>query len=164
MIYYSSKGNIKNIDASRENSPDYIEEAIKAGYKVQIDIRLMSDNNFWLGEEEAKYKIEDSFLIKNAKNLLIHCRNISSIYTIQEIEVQSKNLNYFFHATDNVAITSKKMIAIFYGKKPIGENSIVMFPEENDFQKNELIKSSAICSNSIEFYKKLIENENSGIN
>jgi hypothetical protein len=164
MVYYSSNGNISHIDLERESSPDYILEAVKSGYKVRFCIRLMSDDNLWIGEHEAKYKIEDiDFLFKNSKHFLIHCKNISSLHKLREIDLK-KQLHYYYHATDNVSISSKGYFLIDYGKRPLGENVIAMFPEDTDYQISDLKKCFGVCSGNIEFYKKLIENETSGSN
>lgn len=157
MLYFSNNGNINEINLERQSSPDYILEAIDKGFKVKCSIRLMSDDNFWLGEEEAIHKIEDNFLIDNAKYLLIHCKNISSLYKIHEFEKQHKNLHYYYHSTDNISITSKKYFLLDYGKKPISDNTIVMFPEETNFQKRDLDGCAGIVSNTIDFYKKLLQ-------
>ncbi len=47
MFYISHRGNIDQIIPERENSPDYINEAIAQGYHVEIDVRLIGDNCFW---------------------------------------------------------------------------------------------------------------------
>ena len=37
MKLIAHRGNISGIDSERENSPDYIDEAISQGYDVEID-------------------------------------------------------------------------------------------------------------------------------
>ena len=37
MIRIAHRGNFAGINRDRENSPDYIEEAIAAGYNVEVD-------------------------------------------------------------------------------------------------------------------------------
>jgi len=165
MIYYSSNGNISSIDIGRQCSPDYILEAVKAGYKVRFGIRLMSDGNLWIGEDDAKYPILPEFLINNAKHFLIHCKNISSLHKLRDIDTEhKKQLHYYYHSTDNVSISSRGYFLIDYGKRPLGENVIAMYPEDTDYQISDLKKCVGVCSANIEFYKKLIENENTGSN
>ena len=38
MYLISHRGNINNIDKDRENSPDYINEALRQNFHVEIDL------------------------------------------------------------------------------------------------------------------------------
>ena len=40
MIYIAHRGNIRGPNPERENSPDYIDEAIQSGYYVEVDVRM----------------------------------------------------------------------------------------------------------------------------
>ena len=40
MIFISHRGNISSKNTNRENSPEYIDEAIGQGFDVEIDVRI----------------------------------------------------------------------------------------------------------------------------
>ena len=56
MICIAHRGNINQVDKDRENSPDYITEAVLAGYDVEVDA-WYKNNQWWLGHDEPQYKI-----------------------------------------------------------------------------------------------------------
>ena len=55
MIFISHRGNLDGLNPDRENSPDYIDEAIKLGFDVEVDVRT-KDGQLWLGHDEPQYK------------------------------------------------------------------------------------------------------------
>jgi len=59
------------------------------------------------------------------------------------------NLNYFFHNTDDVTITSAGYLWVYPGKQPV-VNSVAVLPELND---DDVSKAFAICSDFIHNYK-----------
>lgn len=161
MIYISNGGNINGKNGERENSPDFILEAIAEGYYVEIDVKLMNDGHLWLGYEDAQYKLENNdFLFNNRKKLLIHCKNVSAVHKLKDLEDEYKTkFHFFFHRTDNASLTSNGKVIVYPGKRPLSKHSIAMLPEETDYQVNDMKICYGICSDNIEFYKKLIENE-----
>jgi hypothetical protein len=42
---YAHRGNLFGPKPELENTPDYIDQAIKFGFKVEVDVWLNSDNN-----------------------------------------------------------------------------------------------------------------------
>ncbi len=60
MILISHRGNITGANPSRENSPDYIQEALEADYNVEIDV-WYKDKKWNLGHDEPQYEVESNF-------------------------------------------------------------------------------------------------------
>ena len=58
MILISHRGNISKKDLSKENHPAYIDNAIKKGFQVEIDIWLIN-NEFFLGNIFNIFKDEN---------------------------------------------------------------------------------------------------------
>jgi hypothetical protein len=54
MILISHRGNISGPNPERENHPDYILEALQAGYEVEIDVWFV-DGKFKLGHDGPQY-------------------------------------------------------------------------------------------------------------
>ena len=57
MNLISHRGNIDGPQLDKENSPNYINEAIEAGYNVEIDIWFVN-NKWYLGHDNPTYEIK----------------------------------------------------------------------------------------------------------
>jgi len=148
MILISHRGNINGRIEGSENEPSYIDDAIRLGYNVEIDVRTL-DGHLYLGHDEPQYKIDIDWLIERSDKLWIHCKDLETIVNIGNIKQDI--LNYFWHENDTVTLTSKKYIWAFPGKQPILA-SIAVAPELND---DDVSKCIGICSDHIISYKKL---------
>ena len=76
MILISHRGNIDGKKPERENSPEYILEAIEFGYHVEVDV-WYKDNQLYLGHDGPQYETDVAFL-KNEK-LWCHCKNSEAL-------------------------------------------------------------------------------------
>lgn len=61
MKIISHRGNLDGPTPDRENSPDFIKKALKSGYHVEIDLRII-DGKFWLGHDGPQYEVVSEFL------------------------------------------------------------------------------------------------------
>ena len=59
MILISHRGNIDGVKPTKENSPEYILEAISLGYDVEIDVWKV-DGKWFLGHDEPEYAIQEA--------------------------------------------------------------------------------------------------------
>jgi hypothetical protein len=144
MILISHRGNINGRSELYENSPNYIDSAIKKGYDVEVDIWL-SNGNFYLGHDNPQYEISLEWLSERKDNLWIHCKNIESI---EKFNILNDNYNYFWHQEDTVTLTSKNFMWAYPGNQPI-KNSISVLPELFNDNTSECI---GICSDYIQNY------------
>lgn len=148
MIFISHRGNINGKITERENTPDYIEEALYSGYDCEIDIWFVNEN-FMLGHDSPDNIIDISFIQKHKSKLWIHCKNIEALNKLY------KDFNCFFHDKDIYTITSKGHI---WGNinSPLTENTICVMPElYSNHDLSNLHNSKGICSDNIESYKQL---------
>lgn len=120
MIRVAHRGNIFGPNPEKENSIEYVENAIKQGFDVEIDLWAM--DKFWLGHDKPQYECPTKFLINNAKNLWIHCKNLEAM----EILTQFKTLNFFWHESDDFALTSKKFIWTYPGKMVCNRSVLIV--------------------------------------
>lgn len=149
MILISHRGNINGRIPEVENQPDYIDDTIKLGYNVEIDIWVIKDV-FYLGHDEPQHIISLDWLYERKDKLWIHCKNIEAIEWFNSF---LGTYNYFWHQEDIVTLTSKNYIWAYPGKQPI-KNSIAVMPELNNDNIHQCI---GICSDFIQNYKnKLI--------
>lgn len=141
MILISHRGNIDGKFDSCENEPCYIDIALDKGYDVEIDI-WYTDYTWYLGHDNPQYGIPVTWLEDRKKKLWVHCKNIEAIEKLS----LTTDLNYFWHESDTVTITSKNYIWAYPKKGDCIQNSIVLFPEVyNTF----LTGACGICSDNI---------------
>ena len=143
MILISHRGNINGRIVEKENRPGYIEAAIKLGYDVEMDIWLI-DDGFYLGHDSPKYEVSYDWVFVRNEKLWLHCKNVDCISFLS-----SSALNYFWHESDTVTLTSKKYIWAFPGKQPI-KNSIAVLPE---CYVQNISQCVGVCSDVIADYK-----------
>lgn len=147
MILISHRGNITGKVKELENEPNYIDNAIVNGFDVEVDIWLQ-DGNLFLGHDRPEYQVDFDWIETRKSKLWIHCKNIDSLSYLKEIKC---NLNYFWHQTDDVTLTSLGYLWTFPGKQ-LTKNSIAVLPELISSQDIEI--SQGICSDFIENFKK----------
>lgn len=118
----SHRGNLQGPKTCDENSLDAIHNAIKNRFDVEIDIWYLN-GDFFLGHDEAAYKIKIDQLMPIKDRLWVHCKNFAALD-----ELYGSDFNYFFHHGDDHTLTSKGYIWTFPGKD-LGKNNILVMPE-----------------------------------
>lgn len=142
MILISHRGNINGRIIDQENKPDYIEDTIRLGFDVEVDV-WFKDGEFYLGHDEPQYEVDYKFLIN--EKLWCHAKNIDAV-----LEMKKYVIHYFWHEEDTIALTSKNYIWAYPGKQPI-KKSIAVMPETFD---DDISMCTGICSDNIQKYKK----------
>jgi len=145
MILISHRGNINGRFESFENIPTYIDLAISKGYDVEIDV-WYKDNMFWLGHDKPVFVIDFMWFIDRITKLWVHCKNVEALVYLKNCGYP---VNYFWHETDTVTLTSNNDIWAFPNKQPI-IGSIAVMPELNNDDTTHCV---GICSDYIEKYK-----------
>ena len=145
MKLISHRGNINGRIENYENHPTYIEDTIKLGYDVEIDVWLVEDV-FFLGHDEPQYAIDFHWINKLNHKLWVHCKNVKAV---EYLYASDYNINYFWHQEDTLTLTSKGYLWAYPGKQPI-KNSIAVMPELNN---DDVSLALGICSDYIENYK-----------
>ena len=74
MIFISHRGNISDINESLENTHDYIDEAIKQGYEVEIDVWRV-EGSLFLGHDKPEISVKLDWLAERKDKLWIHTKN-----------------------------------------------------------------------------------------
>lgn len=144
MILISHRGNISGRIIEKENHPEYIDIALRLKYDVEVDL-WANGSKLFLGHDSPEYEIDFIWIGFRKEKLWLHCKNMEAI----EFCNSKENLNYFWHETDTVTLTSKKFIWAYPGKQPI-KNSISVLPELNNDDISECI---GVCSDFILNYK-----------
>jgi len=143
MKLISHRGNINGKIIEAENRPDYIDDTIRLGYDVEIDLWVV-DGKIYLGHDSFQYEINDKWLDERIDKLWIHCKNVESLNWIK-----NTSLHYFWHENDTLTLTSKNYIWVYPGKQPI-VGSIAVMPE---IFNDDVSSCLGVCSDFIQNYK-----------
>ena len=122
MVLISHRGNIDGKNIEFENQPNYIDNAIKLGYDVEIDIWYL-EGRLFLGHDTPHYIVD-----------------------IHWLENRSPQFNYFSHDVDMGVLTSHNYI----WSTNLYDRGILVLPEV--FGKEPFEGTIGICSDVIESY------------
>jgi len=151
VIIIAHRGNIDGPDSLQENHPDFIDDALKLGFDVEIDLRI-KDGDFYLGHDKPTYKVSLEWIYKRKEKLWIHCKDRESLDNLSSSYI---DFHYFYHTTDQYTLTSHAIGWICLAQLPI-KNAIIVLPEEVSFYDDydRILQCKGICTNKPIFYKK----------
>ena len=147
MILISHRGNLTGPDKEKENNPEYILEALKEGYDVEIDV-WFKNGVFKLGHDKPQYEFPFELIDQWYQRLWFHCKNSEALSKLNELDPNGHKVNYFMHENDLGVLTSKGYI----WSTSAFERGILVLPEL--FGNNPIDSTSGICSDYITTYKK----------
>lgn len=142
MIFISHRGNLYGPNKKLENSINYIMNALKKNFHVEIDV-WFKKGKFYLGHDNPKFFISKKFL--QNKKLWCHAKNLEALEALKKI-----NARFFWHQNDDAVLTSDGYFWTYPGKKTF-KNSISVLPEIKKIKK---FRCAGICSDYISDYKK----------
>jgi hypothetical protein len=148
MILISHRGNTSGPNPEKENHPDYILTAIQAGYEVEIDV-WFKDGKFMLGHDEPQYDFPFELMQNHYSKLWLHCKNLEALEMFLKLDATGSKLNYFWHESDKVTLTSKNTMWAYPGTQPL-KGSIAVLPE---LKEDNTSQCAGVCSDYIEKYK-----------
>lgn len=150
MKLISHRGNLNRNNSTRENTVDYIQEAIDKDYYVEIDIWLKKDILF-LGHDKPQYKVSLDWLIQRRDKLFIHCKNFDALSTL----IKTK-LTIFYHEKEQYTIVSNGKIWA-HNINEICNNCIIPLLGKEElltyFDTNKKNNAWGICSDFVELIK-----------
>jgi hypothetical protein len=143
MKIISHRGNLNGRIPEKENHPNYIDTALSSGYDVEIDI-WFRDEKFYLGHDIPQYEIDINWIHDRENKLWIHAKNLGAVEQLLKTE-----LNWFWHDTDKMTITSKGFPWAYTDTFFLGSYTVI----KNEKNIPEYVKG--ICTDfPIEFKKK----------
>ena len=145
MRLISHRGNLNGPYKERENHPDYIWEALQAGYEVEIDVWWV-DGKFKLGHDEPQYDFPFELIENHYNKLWIHCKNMDALSQLNDLDSSGHKLNYFSHENDLGVLTSRGYIWSTH----LYDRGILVMPEVFNKEPNE--NTFGICSDYITNY------------
>ena len=109
-------------DPKNENKIQQIEEVIKMGFDVEIDVRSIDDKIF-LGHDDCIEEVKKDWIEERSNNLWIHCKNLDAVNLFSKT-----SFNWFWHQQDDYTLTSKGFVWT-YPCRSHSSKSIVVLPE-----------------------------------
>ena len=145
MILISHRGNIDSINPERENTHNYIDEAINSGYHVEIDI-YYHDEKLWLGHDNPETVVENKWLVDRAASLFIHAKNHAAL----EHFLYNTNIPVFYHSIEPHVLIGNTKLIWSHNLAEATSNSIIPLLSEEEAQKaNDFRHVFGICSDFV---------------
>lgn len=91
-MFISHRGNLIGRNPALENSPAYIDQAIKSGFHVEIDVWATDDSSVWLGHDKAEHHMFPEFLTSRREVLICHAKTVESLYVLKDL-----GMHCFYH-------------------------------------------------------------------
>ena len=140
MILISHRGNTNGRNPEKENTIEYIEQALKKGYHCEIDICKFDGEKFYLGHDEAGEAVTWDWLHVN--KVWCHAKN----YKVLEAMI-TLGVHCFWHQNDKYTLTSRGWIWAYPGQ-PGGRYTIAVHPEK--LNPSELQKFAGVRSDYVD--------------
>ena len=148
MKLISHRGNIDGLNPSMENSPEYITEAIDAGYDVEIDVWSI-DHELYLGHDNPQYPVKLDWLSERRDSLWIHAKNFEALDSLID-----KKVRVFYHTSEEQTIINNCNLIWSHNLNTLSGKSIIPLLSIQDSMKcvqyNDVY---GICSDFIESVK-----------
>lgn len=157
MIIIAHRGLLYGPDPAGfyQNKPEQIKEALDKGFHAEVDVWVFEkfSPEVFSGHDRAEHNLPLEWIIDNRDKLWLHCKSIDALYFLSKVEPK---LNYFFHVSDDVTLTSYGYIWTFPGKQVV-KSAIWVLPENNkSYSRPSLNNCAGICTDyPVEFAKYL---------
>jgi hypothetical protein len=143
MIKIANLGNHSGRNIQRENTVEYIEEAIALGYDVKIDVWLI-DTQWYIGHDFPTEKID--LLFMERPRIWANCKNLIGYVSLYN----NPKTHVFWHNKDEFVFTSKGIKWANVGVETT--DGVIYMPEDSIDICHKLSKKSfeplGICSNA----------------
>lgn len=136
------RGNINGPQPENENKYSYIQNALSFGFDVEVDV-WVKNGQIYFGHDNPTYNANKEMIKEINYNGWFHCKNLEAL---EYFYYNFNEYNYFWHQSDDYAITSQGHIWTFPGKE-YGLLSIVV-----DFSQGSISKYKnvyGICSDYV---------------
>jgi hypothetical protein len=144
MKFISNSGNLFGANQERENSPEYIDEALTHNVDVKVDLWVLNDEIF-LGSDSPRYKVSLDWLISRYQRLWISCKNIDAMKYLNS----HQHFNYFWGEGCTVSLTSLKYFWTTYWQFNC-YNCVIYINDIINLEND--VKCYAVCSDNILSY------------
>lgn len=144
MKYISHRGNLLGPDPILENEPGYIQDAMEAGFDVEIDVWYL-DGKFMLGHDDPIHEVNKNFLLN--EKLWCHAKNPEALE-----EMMKEGIHCFWHENDERTLTSKGIIWTYPYKKLLKGSVVVILDKELDY--DYVSRADAVCGDYVQSWRQ----------
>lgn len=144
MKIISHRGNLEGLTPSRENSPSFIDEAIKHGYDAEVDLRI-KDGLLFFGHDEPQYEVSEVWLHQRRKSLWIHAKDYEAFFWLHS---KGDTYQYFWHSKDEYTIISNGLIWC-HDIKNHNEKCIIPLLSDKQIKEHERIEAYGVCTDYV---------------
>jgi len=146
-LLISHRGNTEGMVPDRENSPEYVKEALEKGFYVVADVWLVGTQHLALGTNHPQYPVTAEFLKEN--NIICRAKTVQTLYLLLQC-----GAHCFMYGKDDYVMTNGGLVWTAPGKI-ITPRSVFTMPEwvVPDITSIMNVKCSGICSDRIQEIK-----------
>ena len=140
MILIAHIGNTNGPNPEKENTIDYINQALRRGYHCEIDICDFNGTQFSLGHDSAQQSVSIKYLQES--NLWCHAKNFKVLEAMCALSIHC-----FYHKSDEYTMTNRGWIWAYPGQLG-GKYTIAVHPEK--LHPGDIKKFAGVCSDYVE--------------
>lgn len=133
------RGNINGRQPDRENHPDYIHDAVLAGFDVEVDLWKIGEQLF-LGHDKPRHEVDFAFLLRKADRLWIHAKDLQAL----ELVGLDPRFNAFCHVNDPRTLTTKGQVWTRSSEEDYDANCILLRLEYSAMEQPDCF---GVCTN-----------------
>lgn len=107
VVLLSHRGNLDGPDPASENAPAHIDRAINAGFKVEVDLRVVErrgGKRLMFGHDGPQYEIDEEWIRVRRDDLLIHLKDFDALKYVARWHLP---WHVICHSADPYTITSR---------------------------------------------------------
>lgn len=138
-VIISHRGNLCGRNPESENHPDYIHEAISAGFDVEIDIWKIGDD-YMLGHDKPRHNVDFAYLLRKAARLWMHAKDLDALKDF----AHDDRFNVFCHSNDPRSLTTKGHVWTRSTEEDYDASSVVLRLEFSELRDRNF---AGICTN-----------------
>lgn len=128
-VIIAHRGLIDGPDLFVENKQKTIEKAISLGFMVECDVRWVEDS-FYLGHDYPDQPLSLDFILINAKQLVLHCKNYEALVELIKLNRgHSVGPDFFWHCSDSYTLTWKGLIWAYPEEQVSHTDTVCLLPE-----------------------------------
>jgi len=143
MKYISHRGNLKGPEPELENEPGYIQDALDAGFDVEVDVWYV-DEKFMLGHDAPIYDVTKNFLLDS--RLWCHAKTPEALTAML-----TAGIHCFWHENDERTLTSQGFIWTYPHKKLVDRSVVVILDKELNHEY--VSRAVAVCGDYVQSWR-----------
>ena len=143
MKVYSHRGNLNGPCPKYENDPDYVKEAMKEKFAVEVDVYGdYNDYSLAFGHDGPEYPVTMDFVNQYKYRLILHCKNFDALRILR-----NRDFHHFYHVDDPYTITSWNWTWMYPSKDlPYDTLTVMAIPECANWTPETLTDIGGVCT------------------